>query len=44
LLRRLAVRNADLPPGAFAIDEAQLRAWARTFEPPESDELQPRDA
>ena len=43
LLRRLAKRNAQLPPGTFWIDEARLRSWFKLFEPPSSDELQPRE-
>ena len=44
LLRRLAVRNANLPWGTFRIDEEQLRRWCEIFEPPGDDELEPRDA
>jgi predicted kinase len=43
LLKRLAARNAQPPPGTFAIDEARLMLWARDFEPPGADELRPRD-
>lgn len=43
LIRRLARRNAELPPGTFWIDEAQLRSWFCVFEPPSSEELQPRE-
>ena len=42
LLRRLAKRNAQPPPGTFWIDEARLRSWFEVFEPPSSDELRPR--
>ena len=44
LIRRLAQRNAQLPPGTFWIDEARLRSWFDLFEPPSSDELRPREA
>jgi predicted kinase len=43
LLARLAVRNADLPSGTFAIDEAELRLWSTWLEPPGADELLPRE-
>jgi predicted kinase len=42
LVRRLARRNADPPPGTFRIDEARLREWMMIFEPPEEDELRSR--
>ena len=44
LLRRLANRNVQLPPGTFWIDEARLRGWFELFEPPDSEELLPREA
>lgn len=44
LLRRLAIRNANLPPGTFWIDEARLRGWVGLFERPGDEELQPREA
>ncbi len=40
LLRRLALRNAAVPPDAFRINEAQLDLWSRSFEPPTPDELE----
>ena len=43
LLARLAARNADLPAGTFAIDEAELRLWSTWFEAPVADELLPRE-
>jgi predicted kinase len=43
LLARLAARNARLPPGTFWIDEERLKSWGRLFEPPNADELLPRD-
>jgi hypothetical protein len=43
LLARLAVRNIQLLPGTFYIDANQLRKWARIFEAPAEDELQPRE-
>jgi predicted kinase len=43
LLRRLARRNAQLPPGTFWIDEARLRSWFDLFEPPSLEELRPRE-
>jgi predicted kinase len=42
LIARVAARNADLPPGTFAIDEAEMRLWSTWLEPPAEDELQPR--
>jgi len=42
LSQRLAARNAQLPPYAFPITEAQLNAWWSVFEPPTPDELLPR--
>jgi predicted kinase len=44
LLHRLAQRNTDRPAGTFRIEEVQLRRWMRTFEPPDADELVPREA
>jgi predicted kinase len=40
LLRRLAVRNAALPPDTFRVIEAQLDLWWKWFEPPTPDELE----
>ncbi len=40
LLRRLALRNAAVPPDTFRINEAQLDLWSRSFEPPTRDELE----
>ena len=42
LATRLAARNADPPPNTFRVSEEQLEEWARLFEPPTWDELQPR--
>jgi predicted kinase len=39
LLRRLAERNAFLPPGAFTIAEDALRGWIKQFEAPDDAEL-----
>lgn len=39
LLRRLAERNASLPPGAFRISENALTGWIKQFEPPDAEEL-----
>lgn len=39
LLARLARRNADLPPGTFAVTPADLDLWLGWFEPPGPDEL-----
>jgi predicted kinase len=39
LWARLEKRNANLPPGTFAITEAQLDLWASWFELPTADEL-----
>ncbi len=43
LIARVAARNADLPPGTFAIDEAEMRLWATLFERPDADELRRRE-
>jgi predicted kinase len=43
LLRRLARRNACLPPDTFRIEDTRLRTWFELFEAPSSDELRPRD-
>jgi predicted kinase len=42
LSSRVAARNAELPPDAFRVAEAQLEAWWRVFEPPDAEELRPR--
>jgi predicted kinase len=39
LKRRIALRNAALPPDTFHVDVAQLDLWAGQFEPPALDEL-----
>ena len=39
LLRRLAVRNAEMPEGAFVIREAEMREYMALFQPPKADEL-----
>ena len=39
---RLSRRNAELPPGTFAITREQLATWYNLFEPPASDELSRR--
>ncbi|MDQ4088111.1 MAG: ATP-binding protein [Pseudomonadota bacterium] len=39
LARRVAARNEASPPGAIAISEEDLAAWAGLFEPPGPDEL-----
>ena len=44
LIARVVVRNADLPPGTFAIDESEMRLWATWLERPSEDELLPREA
>lgn len=44
LWARLSRRNADLPPGTFAITREQLATWYQVFEPPTADELNPRPA
>lgn len=38
LVRRLAARNAQLPPDTFRITAEQLDRWSRDFEPPTADE------
>ncbi len=40
LLKRLALRNAAVPPDAFRVDEAQLDLWSRLFEPPTPNKLE----
>lgn len=42
LWQRVGRRNESLPPGAFHIEEADLRAWAELFEPPSPDEFEQR--
>ncbi len=44
LLKRLAARNAQLPPNTFAIPEEQLKEWMRVFQPPTSNELKRYEA
>lgn len=39
LWARLAQRNANLPPGTFAVTKAELALWWSWFEPPTKDEL-----
>ena len=39
LLRRLALRNAAVPPDTFPVDAAHLDLWMSSFEPPSPDEL-----
>ncbi len=39
LIRRLAARNAALPPDTFRVETADLDEWIAAFEPPTSDEL-----
>ena len=39
LLRRIALRNANLPPETFPIEQGQLDEWWGLFEPPDADEL-----
>ena len=38
LWRRLAARNAALPPDIFPVTREQLREWAGWFEAPPGDE------
>ena len=40
LSKRLALRNAALPPDTFRVDVAQLNLWWDLFEPPMLNELQ----
>ena len=37
--RRISARNANLPPGAFRIEEEYLDLWASWFDRPTDDEL-----
>jgi predicted kinase len=39
LIRRIARRNASLPSGSFAVNEADLDEWIGLFERPTEDEL-----
>lgn len=39
LLRRIAARNAALPPDTFPIEDGQLDVWWALFQPPTPDEL-----
>ncbi len=39
LWRRLARRNTNLPPGTFAVNEAELDLWLSWFEAPTPDEF-----
>jgi predicted kinase len=39
LSRRLALRNAALPPHTFHVDDALIDIWWKQFEPPTADEL-----
>jgi len=39
LRARLSRRNADLPPGTFAVTEAELDRWRAWFEPPSAEEI-----
>jgi predicted kinase len=39
LSRRLALRNAALPPDTFHVDDVQVDLWLSRFEPPTPDEL-----
>ena len=41
--RRISARNANLPPGAFAIEQQYLDLWATWFERPTEDELRDDD-
>jgi len=40
LWERITSRNEDLPPATFHVQEADLRLWANSFEPPTPDELE----
>lgn len=44
LWARLSRRNAEAPPGTFAITREQLAKWYKVFEPPVPDELLRRPA
>jgi predicted kinase len=43
LLRRLAVRNSEISPGAFRIPEAMMKSYMAVFEVPTADELARRE-
>ena len=40
LWARLSKRNANLPPGTFAVTEEQLDLWSSWFQPPTADEFE----
>ncbi|MCE0497909.1 MAG: ATP-binding protein [Methylacidiphilales bacterium] len=40
LKKRIALRNAALPPDTFHVEVAQIDLWASLFEPPTPDELE----
>jgi predicted kinase len=42
LLRRLAIRNAQLPDKTFAIPEEKLKEWIPRFQAPTQEELRVR--
>ncbi|MCA9996334.1 MAG: hypothetical protein KDE56_11335, partial [Anaerolineales bacterium] len=42
LLKRLAIRNANLPPGTFHVTDEQLLLWATWLERPLAEEMKPR--
>jgi predicted kinase len=44
LLARLAMRNAQRPPGTFVIPQAKLQEWIALFQVPTEDELQRRES
>ena len=39
LLDRLSKRNSDLPSSTFIVTKESLELWAKSFEPPDDDEL-----
>jgi predicted kinase len=43
LLERLAIRNAQVPQGAFLIPEALFKGYIQHFQPPSQDELERRE-
>lgn len=43
LWSRIDARNADLPPGTFRVEKADLESWWDIYEPPTHDELRPQE-
>ena len=39
LIRRIEKRNSELPAGTFHVSKEDLLLWAKSFEPPQDDEM-----